>query len=73
MTKSLPTQLERLGTRLREHVVEVANLRLVLDIQSRRIAGSEAQGELPSESQHASSAVPRTPDRKPSPMATARK
>ena len=48
MRKSLTTTtLEHLGTRLHEQVLEVAMLRLALDIQSRRIAKTLADRDGP--------------------------
>jgi hypothetical protein len=55
LTKSPPTKLERLGARLHEQVLEVASLRLALDIQARRIAGAQAEPDVPPQSQQASS------------------
>jgi hypothetical protein len=47
MANSLPaTTLERLGTKLREQVLEVAALQLALDIQSSRIACMQAERDL---------------------------
>jgi len=48
MTKSLQTTaLEHLGAKLREQVLEVATLRLALDIQSARLALMQAEHDVP--------------------------